>query len=95
MATIKEGKGRLKSRMLCDGNINEGDPYVALSWMYTSNPAHGRGWLLCTLPTLPQSQNLCVWALCYFLCCPSMPLSKQGASHVHPVVLRFTAAERP
>ena len=43
--------------------INEGDPYVAGSWTCTSNPACGRGWLLCTLPTLPQSQNLYVWAL--------------------------------
>ena len=34
-----------------------------VSWTCTGNPARGRGWLLCTFPTLPQSQNLCVWAL--------------------------------
>ena len=48
--------------------INEGDPYVAVSWTCTSNLACGRGWLQCTLPTLPQSQNLCVWALCACVC---------------------------
>ena len=36
---------------------------MAVSWMCTSSPARGRGWLMCTLPTLPQSQNLCAWAL--------------------------------
>ena len=36
---------------------------MAVSWMCTSNPARGQDWLTCTLPTLPQSQNLWVWAL--------------------------------
>ena len=44
---------------------------MAVSWTCTSNPARGRGWLLCTLPTLPQSQNLCVWAL--FMLFPVLP----------------------
>ena len=44
---------------------------MAVSWTCTSNPARGRGWLLCTLPTLPQSQNLCVWAL--FMLFPMLP----------------------
>ena len=53
MATIIEGKGRLKSRTLCDGlsggdmgTINEGDPFVAVSRKCISNPALGRGWLI-------------------------------------------------
>ena len=65
--------------------INEGDPYEAVSWTCTNTPARGRGCLLRTLPTLPHSQNPCVWAL--FMLFPVLPLSKQGASHIHYTVV--------
>ena len=93
-------EGQLKSWTLCDGlgcTINEGDPHVAVSWMYTNNPARGRGWLLCTLPTLPQSQNLCAWAL--FMLFPVLPFHAPIQTGGEPRPSRrlptFPAARRP
>ena len=81
---------------------------MAVSWMYTSNPARGRGWLLCTLPTFPQSQNLCVCVcVCVCVCCTitegdpyvAVVQSAYSTQHlsgaVHMLVFAFIHGVRP